>query len=366
METKLLKDYLNILKHGTTYRTIQPILANVLITPEKLMTTDLDLTVEVFTDTGFKSELTAPYKRIEQFVKPSKSNSINFTSIDDNLTLKINSGEMSTELRALPAEEFPLNKMEGEYKHLDLETEHVESITKLLSFAATYETNNVLGGINLQTRNGKLHIATTDGSRLGREIFNISCEGDFNLTIHHNIQKVFRDILKNFKIESIDLEYSKDKQPRFIFNLGIGDRIVITGRILEGQYPLYNQLIPIENQHKLSLDRKKLLQALTQLKPFTNERTNCFTFNCFNNELSASASIPDVGSTSIEIDHFHSSHWDLSNISFNIAFVIDALKSFDDDTIHIETNGMLSPTIITSTGNSEQGYTHLVMPIQRK
>jgi DNA polymerase-3 subunit beta len=139
-------------------------------------------------------------------------------------------------------------------------------------------------------------------------------------------------------------------------------RFYVLSRLLDGQYPKYNQLIPAENKIVAFANKKAFIDSLERTAVMANERTNIVKLSLDNNNMSLAAQTPDVGDSKDTMAVLYDG--DTLNIAFNYKYVIDALKVIESDDVRMETNGPLSPTIFK--GKEDNGYLCLVMPVQVK
>lgn len=73
------------------------------------------------------------------------------------------------------------------------------------------------------------------------------------------------------------------------------DTLYVLSRLLDGQYPKYNQLIPTDNTLAITANRKALIESLERVAVMANDRTNVVKMTVDNTQLSLVANTPDVG-----------------------------------------------------------------------
>jgi DNA polymerase-3 subunit beta len=135
-------------------------------------------------------------------------------------------------------------------------------------------------------------------------------------------------------------------------------------RLLDGQYPRYEQLIPKECSLQVVMNRSALTTALERTAVMANERTQIIKMSIINGQMQLAADTPDVGHSHDSIPaEFNGS--DPLHIAFNFRFVLDALKVIQGDDVLMETNGALSPTLFRDKHKPSE-YLCLVMPVQVK
>ncbi len=365
-----LQQGINAAQRATAARVIQPILANILLeltdNTLKLSATDLDLSIEtnVVVQTETPGKTTVSAKKLSEIVSKLPSDTDITVVVDhDTQTARIESGASVFDIRTLPADEYPLIKQIDQEQYLELNLKSlVRAINQTYFAAASYETNNVLGGVFFKLTPESLELAATDGSRLARTIETTAAQ---NVTEPvsaiipvKTLQEVTR--LVGQPVEGVTIRIStQDGQISFRT-----ENLYVLSRLLDGQYPQYQQLIPVENKFVAHTNRKDLINSLERTAVMANERTNVVKLTFDNHNLSLAANTPDLGDSKDTIAAQYDGAEPL-NIAFNYKFLLDALKVIESDDVRMETNGALSPTLLRSEKEGS-GYLCLVMPVQVK
>ncbi|MDH4379006.1 MAG: DNA polymerase III subunit beta [Vampirovibrionales bacterium] len=360
---------------ATASRVIQPILANVLLATTtdnqlQLTGTDLDFTIQThipLESVTTQGTTTLPAKKLaEIFAKLPSGQPVSITvdSATQNATLR--SGKSVFELKAMPADDFPTTPEVttlGTSFQVGLPA-LLQGIQQTAFAAANFETNNVLGGVFVKLSSGMLEMAATDGSRLARAM-----EAFTGSTSVEEISavipvRVLQDVAKlcgsNVATDAMVTITLNDRQIAFQT-----PQFLVVSRLLEGQYPQYQQLIPATNKIIVRAKRKSLMESLDRTAVMANERTNVvkMMFDPDSQELRLEANTPDQGgsqdSMPVEFSDAEPLH-----IAFNYKFLLDALKVIESDDIRMETNGALAPTVFKD--GIKDNYLCLVMPVQVK
>ena len=132
-------------------------------------------------------------------------------------------------------------------------------------------------------------------------------------------------------------------------------------RLIEGVYPKYQQLIPQNNDKKITLDRVELINAIERVAIMVNDRTNIIKFNFTGSQLEIMADTPDAGRSKDYIDIEYSKD-DLLT-AFNYKFVLDGLKSMDSKSIEIQISDVLAAAIFKPKEDNND-YICLIMPVK--
>ena len=373
IEQKVMKQHLNVLKIAIPKynRTIQPILDNVRVNAQGFQTSDMDTHIHVHTPTGMDEteDTTAPFKLIEKFVTKQKECLFDFKQ--QNGTLRIDSRRMKTDLKTLDSSEFPVDdfpsstESENAFRMSLSQLRYV--FDRLNGSWARYETSNVLGGVNFKYIGDILHIAATDGSRLHKvelkETFTLQhlkidtpLRSQNGITIPGDTMNAMVKALKHYPNTTRVCGFIDPESNRIRFTVGVYD---ITINLLEGSYPLYQQLIPLENKNKIAFDVDTLTETLKAIAPFTNERTNIIKMSTKPGETIILAVQPDACETSTTIENISNC---TQEVAFNHNWLLDALKSMSG-AVQFENNGSLAPTILMDECDD---FKALVMPVQIK
>jgi DNA polymerase-3 subunit beta len=133
---------------------------------------------------------------------------------------------------------------------------------------------------------------------------------------------------------------------------------VLISRLIEGQFPNYEQVIPKEAKDKIVIDRETFLWATKRVSNLTSPDSQSIKIDLFKNKLIFSKNSPDMGEAKEEIDIEHKG--DEFSVGFNPNYLLDVLKSLRDQNISLELTGPESPGIIRAQGN----YVYIVLPMQ--
>lgn len=358
-------------QRATATRVIQPILSNILIESAgsdnlKLSATDLDFAIETTIPAKILEEgrITLSAKKLAEIIsKLAGGREIEFAIDEAIQTACINCDTALFDMRTLPADEFPHIKQIDANDYLEVDGKaFIRAINQTAFAAASYDANNVLGGVFFQLNENGLEMAATDGSRLARRIEAVS-EGGVPVQLNVSAIIPAKALQEFLKLCASDVS---DQPVRLAIQDGQisfrTPRFYVLSRLLDGQYPKYNQLIPAENKIVAFANKKAFIDSLERTAVMANERTNIVKLSLDNNNMSLAAQTPDVGDSKDTMAVLYDG--DTLNIAFNYKYVIDALKVIESDDVRMETNGPLSPTIFK--GKEDNGYLCLVMPVQVK
>jgi DNA polymerase III subunit beta len=361
-------------QRATATRVIQPILSNLLFEAEspasmlRVSATDLDFSLQTSLNAEISHEgrTTISAKKLaEILVKLPPKSTVTFEINLDVQTCHLSCGSSAFELRTLPAEEFPVIPSIDVASSIQLPLEALVRGIRQSEFAASkQDTNNILGGIYFKLAKGVLDMVATDGSRLARHTEHVEVGGE-----HTDIASIIpAKTLQEFQKLASSMGTSEDEEVAVSVKDGqvyiSTTRYNAVSRLLDGQYPRYEQLIPKDCSLQVVMNRNALSNALERTAVMANERTQIIKMNILNGQIQLEADTPDVGNSHDSIPaEFNGS--EPLKIAFNFRFVLDALKVIQGDEVLMETNGALSPTLFRDK-NKPAEYLCLVMPVQVK
>ena len=202
----------------------------------------------------------------------------------------------------------------------------------------------------------ELEMAATDGNRLTRIVEKISnaITDEINCVIPSKTLQEFLRIASFVKDDKLNLYIEKT---RIIFKTA---SMIMSSRLLEGEYPPYKQLIPQSCEKNALIVREDMISALERVAVMVNERTNIVKFIFGENTLFLKADTPDAG---LGEDSIPAQYTDEElTIAFNYRYVLDSLKTMESPNVKIGLGGSLSATLFRP--DSGDNYLSLIMPIQ--
>ncbi len=375
-----LSTNLSLVSRAVPSRPNHPVLANVLLTADlenqRLELTGFDLSL------GIRSSFPAVVETGGSFTLPAKLfNDIVSRLPDGNITIDDDEGEAIATLtstsgryqvRGMGGEEYPeLPSVEdGEVVNLPPEA-LINGLKGTLFATSPDETKQVLTGVNLKVQPDGLVFAATDGHRLAIvETESVTAEGEeeteeieeiaeFEATIP---AKALREIERMIGMGKSDSSVAlKFDESQVIFELG---EQRLTSRKLEGQYPVYQQLLPDKFTNQINVDRKQFLGAVERIAVLADQKNNILkcTIDNVNQEISLSVDAQDVGSGRESMAAQISSD-EPEEIAFNVKYLIEGLKAIPSASeISIQLNTATTPVVLNPLGGLKMTY--LIMPVQ--
>ena len=358
---------IKIVERATSMKALQPVLLNIYIetidtSAIRLIATDLDFTVTAVVDAQIEEpgKITLPSKTLNEIVSKTGNELITFTMQEGETIVNIKAQNSSFDIIGIAASEFPpeiANVELHEENSFEIAVKPLTKAVKQAGFAAAgYETSNLLSGIVCDIHDEILEIASTDGNRLARVREKIMNKDGcaHQLIIPSKTLNEFIKLAAFIEDEAVRIYIEKSK---IIFKT---ETTTTISRLLEGQFPKYNQLIPNESPKEALVNVSKFISALERVAIMVNEKTNIVKFDFADNVLTLAADTPDAGKSEEHIDIDYTS--EPITIAFNYKFILDALKNIESDEVKIGLNSNLSATVLKP--NSEDDFVCLIMPVQ--
>lgn len=361
-----LFDGIRIVERATSMKGLQPVLGNILIetvdnSTIKFSATDLDLTVIATVQAQVKEEgkITLPAKKLSEIVSRLSDSLIVFKLSEETNSVNLTSKSAKFDIIGISATEFPSvgeNIELPEENAIEIELKPFTKAIKQAGFAAAgYESNNLLSGVVCDISENTLEMASTDGNRLARVREKIENKGKTGQLIIPS--KTLQEFIKmSAFIDENFVKIFTDKTKLIIKS----EHTMIISRLMEGQYPKYNQLIPQDSPKKVLVNISQLISSLERVAIMVNEKTSIVKFEFNDNKLILTADTPDAGKSQDEIDVDYS--FEELKIAFNYRYVLDSLKNMETTEVKIGLNTGLSATVLKP--NNDEDYVCLIMPVQ--
>lgn len=362
MKLKLAKsallDGLQKVQNIVGMRSTLPILANVLITTDKnkvcLTTTDLDVTIrcQVEAEIIKEGKSTLPVKRLSSIIRELPDSTIDL-EIDEKDLAKIECNASVFKIYGIPENDFPpVPTPENKYFYTLDQGVFKEMMRKTAYAASTDETRYVLNGILLSFREGKLTVVATDGRRLALVEHEIEipaeAEKDFILP-----SKAVNELMHTLEDDGTLKIYASENQAIFEFN-----EVMIASKLIDGTYPNYKQVIPVQCEERIAIERESLLIALRRASILAADKSSATKLGFTKNKLTILTNTPDVGEAKDTIPIKYTGK-DIS-VAFNPDFMMDPLRNLANDEIFLEITDELSPGVI----KCDIPFLYVLMPMR--
>jgi len=285
---------------------------------------------------------------------------VEITEADDNSKVSIRSGSSRFSLACLPVEDFPV-MAEGDLDHsFTLKAAECKALMEKPSFAmSNEETRYYLNGIYLHTTgNGVdevLRAVATDGHRLARiEVaLPAGAKGMPGVIVPRKVIYELRKLLA--ESESDVLISLSESKIRFV----IGTAVIVS-KLIDGNFPDYERVIPANNTKILEVDRKLFAQAVDRVSVISSEKTRAVKLAAESGKLTLTANSAEHGAATEEVDVTFSA--DPIEIGFNSRYLLEMLTNIEGDTAQFLLNDGASPALVRDT--TDVGALYVIMPMR--
>ena len=359
---KNLIESLKIVSRAVSGQNQLPVLGNILIRAENkkvyFSATNLEISISTSTDAEIKNEgaITVPAKIFTSYISLlQKDEDINL-EIDGNADLKIKSKSSKTKIKGIPADEFPsIARVENGAKiNLDAKIFR-DSVSKVAFSAQENSSRPILAGVFLAIEKKELRMAATDSYRLSEKI----------LELENSLEKIsslipVRAIFEADRLigdaEKISITISENQAMFLIGNTEL------TTRLIEGQFPNYQQIIPQKKLTTVQIDRSELEMAVRRVSIFAKENNQHMKLEFLGEKTcQISTNATEIGEEQASISAKISG--ENSSISLNADYFLDALSALGkEEKIEIELSGKMSPAVLKIPKN--KNFVHLIMPLK--
>lgn len=341
-----------------------PILANVLIEAKGGEITFIATDLEVGLRSKYEAEITqegkvtVSAKKLFEIIKELPDQEIYFTS-KNNFWVEIKCGKSLFNLVGLSPDEFPkfpevsdaINKFD---KNLIM-----EMIEKTIFSVSNDETKFNLTGIFIKydKDNKSLLFVSTDGHRLSliRKAIDQDLDGKFTegfILPKKGIIEL-KKVIENID-ESINLSISDNN---FSIN---NDDITLIMRMVDGEFPDYNRVIPDIGKNIAVIDRELFLHSLRRISVLSNEKSKGVKLKLNSDMLTITSSNPDLGDAKEEFDVSYSG--DEISIGFNARYIMDILQVIKEENVVLNLKDNISPGRINP--ENDENYLSVIMPMR--
>lgn len=330
----------------------------------RIYSTDLDTSVVVQLQATIENNgaVVVFGKKINEIVSNLPNDDIQLTSTDDN-TMKIKTLNKETKalftLKGLSKDDYPELPVVSNKNIFKMEQKVLKNmIRKVILSASNDDTRYVLNGILMNIRKDKMLMVATDGRRLS--LINTQIEG---LAEEKNVivsKKVLSEIEKMLGTEGECQLGVTDNQIFFRF-----DNISIISRLIEGDFPDYQQVVPSSFEMEASFNTQEMMTAVKRISVMVTENFKRLTMTMNKkNSVIFNATDPELGDAHEEIDIKGLSQ-KLSedySIAFNSFFLVDVLKVIDTEEVVIQLNKNTNPAVIREKDNKD--FLSVIMPMK--
>jgi DNA polymerase-3 subunit beta len=354
---------LQVVSRAVSPRSTLPVLGNVLLRTEegglKLTATNLEIGVTYWVPAKVDSDgaITVPARLFTDFV-----NSLPNERIDLELqgeSVDIHCGRYRAHLKGIDAEEFPAIPSAGERPTTRLTQKALKEALGQVTFAAaTDEARPILTGVLTKFSGDHLTLAAADNYRISvRTLTTMDPVEETSIVVPARSYIELSRILGDSD-DPVDIVLAPARN-QVLFHV---EGIDIVSRLIDGQFPNYQQILPDKHSTRAVVERAQLLEAVRLASFIASSSANVVKLAVpaeGDGTLTITAAA-DIGDDQGQIEA--AVEGDGTTIAFNARYLGDVLQNVSVDQIALEFNGPLSPGIFRPVGTDD--YVHVIMPVR--
>jgi DNA polymerase-3 subunit beta len=346
-----------------------PILANVLLEAKgdqvKLLATDLEVGLRSTCTASVAKggSLTLPAKKLYEIIKALPETDVRIE--EDKNGVKVAADRFDSRMQTLPREDFPtLPEATGSIS-ATLGRDVVKQMVLKTQFAITGEdTRYFLNGALFILRGDSMSLVSTDGHRLalvtvprekGKTKGRVEDDAEDRVILP---RKTLLELGRLLGEGEGDIQYERGENHLFF---DIGGRLLIS-RMIDGQFPAFERVIPKANDKRVEFDRDRLTSAVRRVALLSNERSRAVKFQFDKGKVEIASSSPEFGEAKevLNVDYTAAP----VTICFNAQYVVDFLGAVETDSIALEFKDEMSQAVLSPIGAEGYTYTYVIMPMR--
>jgi DNA polymerase-3 subunit beta len=351
--------------------TSLPILKNIFLQAKngslKLKATDLEIgiTAQIRGKVEKEGSVTVEAKIISSFVALLPQDRVTLAGVEKGLAVE--GGSHKIKINSLSAEDFPVIPKVDKTKGFKLDSVEIKkALAQILPAVSLDSTRPEINGVYWSVESGILTLAGTDSYRLAQrklgireKLGNGKNKGDFQgffIVPLRTVKELIRII--DDETKAVDVYVSENQ---VLFVCGSTE---IVSRLVEGEYPDYQQIIPSSYNLKFSLNKEDFVKAVKISGLFAEVGTNSVSL-----ELDPKARHLAISSATSMGEERSDLELDIQGeealkIIFDYRYLLDGLNSIEDEVVVFSATGQASPTMLKPQSEQEQ-FLCVVMPIRQ-
>lgn len=369
IKKEVLLENLNKVSKAISTKNLIPILSGIKfdLTYKGLLLTasDNDITIQTFIPAESNKDMIIEKegsiiiqgKYILDIVRKLPDEYINIEVIDE-LKILIYTENSEFNLNGIDKKEYPNISLEDNKTHVDISPKEFKKLVNQTAFATSNdESRPILTGINIKITGNIFECSATDSYRLAKKqiVLNDVIEENYNIIIPS------KNILEFIKI----IDDNGDNLEIHIFNNKIlfkNNNLLFQSRLISGNYPNINNLIPTDSFLKISANLDDIYNVIDRASILTSDKEkNIVTLETNGNMLIVKSSSAEVGRVEEKMSIIKNNDENIK-ISFSAKYMLEALKSFSGKNIEMSFVGEVKPIIVKD--DEEENLIQLVLPIR--
>ena len=356
---------LSVVSRAVSNRSTLPVLANVLLKTEdaglKLTATNLEIGITFWVPGKIETDgaTTVPAKLLTDLVNSLPAGDRVDLALQASDTLHVRCGRFETHIKGIDADEFPAIGAAGERPTTRIAQNILRrALAETVFAAASDEARPILTGVLARFEGDQLTLAAADNYRIAvKTIPILDAVPETSVVIPARALNELARILADVD-DPVEIVLAGGRN-QVLFHL---DGIDLVSRLIDGQFPNYQQVVPQSHTTRAVIDREELLRAVRPAALIAHESANIVKLQIGADSepgitVSASAEVGDhVGQVEAAVEG------EGTTIAFNARYLADVLSNVTAEQFALELSGPLSPGVFKPVGDDR--YIHVVMPVR--
>ncbi len=340
-------------------RQTLPILANVLIETEsdavRVTATDLEVgaRVSIPAKVAKGGTITVSARKLSEIVRELPAAALSL-KVGENSAVSLRCGGASYRMVGLGSEDFPAVVPAAPSAWLTIQAKMLRDMLAQTTFAISHdESRFALNGVLFSFQPKELRLVATDGHRLAVASRSVGegLSGTTGIVPRKAVVEIARVLGAS---EDVQIAITENQ---FVLQM---PNFVMTARLIEGQFPNYEAVLPRAHPGKLVIPRAALMAALRRVSVMAEERNKPVKLLLRPGALVLSAASHDLGEAEEALNVQYAG--EEVAIGFNSRYVLEALAPIETDDVVFEFKDNLSPGVVK--GVEEEGYACVIMPMR--
>ncbi len=363
-----LKANISIIERIVGKNLSLPILNNVLMVIEdsflSLVSTDLEIAIKVWMLVKIidKGKIVVPAKFLSSFISSLPNEKIVMESVGQNLHIQC--GNLKTQIQGNNPEDFPIIPEFKDLEYLLVDSKKIcQGISQVIDLTSQSQSRPEISGIYFSFLKNQIKIVATDSFRLGEKTIHM----DENVKKEHSFilpQKAAREIMNILENKELPVKiYFSQNQALFELPMKEVDhpQAQITSRLIEGEYPNYQDIIPSQFKTHVTVKRDEFLNHIKTASLFSGKVNEVkISVNKEKQEVQIFAKSQDVGENTSSLSA--KIEGESIEASFNYKYILDGILNIKSSEILFDISKEDGPCILRPVGDSS--YLYVVMPIK--
>ncbi len=371
MKLTCMQDNLNrglsIVSRAVSARSTLPILSNILLSTDngrlKLAATNLELGITTWIGAEVEQEgsITIPARLLTDFVNTLPNEKVHI-ELTGGQKVRVSAGHSSADIHGMDPEDFPVIPTVTDEPTVRIEPGLLKEMISQVAFAAASDDSRpVLAGVLVKLENGSLTMAAADGFRLAVKEHEVDVDATgISVIVPAKALDALARLIGDAE-EAVEITVTPNRS-QILFH---SENVDIISRLVDGNFPNYNQIVPKQHETRTVVDTQEFLRATRRAFIFARDSQNVVRLQLEPGDdlrpgrILITATAAEMGSGADELQATIEGTG--GQIAFNAKYLADVLAVVSTGQVALETQTANAPGVIKPIGNGS--YTHVIMPM---